>query len=69
MLKLFAAGGGGQKDSRLIDEEFVRQAGDGKTLYIPIALDPSERPYKQGIRHPAARQSMAAAKMVRSGRA
>lgn len=37
MIKVIATGGGGEKDSRLIDQVFVSLTGkEKKTLYIPI---------------------------------
>ncbi len=44
--KLFLSGGGGSSDSKVLDEAFVNLIGNGKILYIPIAMPSGKISYE-----------------------
>jgi dipeptidase E len=45
MPRLLLSGGGSAEDSRLLDQLLVQLTAKGRMLYLPIALDPHQRPY------------------------
>lgn len=45
MLRLLLSGGGGAEDSLLLDQLLVQLTARGAMVYLPIALDPHQRPY------------------------
>jgi dipeptidase E len=48
MVKLYLSGGGGKKQSKLIDENFAQRIGVDRTvIYIPIAIDQSKHPFNE----------------------
>lgn len=44
--RLFLSGGGGAEDSKILDKAFVDSLGNGKILYIPIAMPGEKTSYE-----------------------
>jgi dipeptidase E len=45
MPRLLLSGGGSAEDSLLLDQLLVHLTAGGNMLYLPIAMDPDQRPY------------------------
>ncbi|GHO58521.1 Type 1 glutamine amidotransferase-like domain-containing protein [Ktedonobacter robiniae] len=48
MPRLLLSGGGSAEDSLLLDQLLVQLTAKGPMVYLPLALDPQQRPYASG---------------------